>query len=141
VIERMHRVHVLLAIAPHVPQQATPSADAACMSAFCPWPRLSLVPRLRYAAPFAAAVATGGRTARTRVQVCFTKGLTYGRAASVMCMQYFSVVVSEILGAALFHEVTSGLAALGMCIVVASMVAFVTWEARRKQAGASGRLP
>jgi hypothetical protein len=79
-----------------------------------------------------------------RVQVCITKGLTYGRAASVMCMQYFSVVVSELAGMALFHEFTSPLGALGVALIIASMVAFVFWETWRKQAlqgGASERRP
>jgi hypothetical protein len=66
------------------------------------------------------------------VQVCITKGLSYGRAAPVTCMQYLSIVVSEVVGMALFHEFTSGLGVLGTCLITASMACCVTWEVRRK---------
>lgn len=62
-------------------------------------------------------------------QICITIGLRNGKAASVMSMQYLSIVVSEFLGMLMFQEFTGALALLGMLVVVACMVFFVWWEA------------
>ena len=65
-------------------------------------------------------------------QICITKGLANARAASVMCMQYFSIVISELAGMLVFGEFTSAWGLVGMGLVVTSMIAYVFWEARRK---------
>jgi drug/metabolite transporter (DMT)-like permease len=68
-------------------------------------------------------------------QICITTGLRNGRAASVMNMQYLSIVVSQLLGMLVFHEFTGALALLGMLVVVASMVLFVWCESLAQDAG------
>lgn len=56
-------------------------------------------------------------------QVCVIKGLSKAKAASVMCMQYFSIVFSQIAGMLFFGEFTSFWGDVGMVIIVASMCA------------------
>jgi drug/metabolite transporter (DMT)-like permease len=65
-------------------------------------------------------------------QVCITNGLTHGRAVSVMCMQYLSIVTSELIGMLLFEEYTTGWGLVGMFLVVGTMVVYVLWESKRK---------
>ena len=71
-------------------------------------------------------------TKRLQLQVCITKGLSHGRAASVMSMQYLAIVLSQVAGMALFGEYTSVAGIIGMCLVVGSMVVYVCWESARK---------
>jgi uncharacterized membrane protein len=78
------------------------------------------------------------QTTGSRVQVCITKGLSYGRAATVMCMQYFSIVISEVAGVLLFREYPNFWGLSGMALVVSSMVAYVYAEAHRKARQGSG---
>lgn len=49
-----------------------------------------------------------------------------------MSMQYFSIVISQVAGMALFGEYTSVLGVVGMCLVVGSMIMYVCWESARK---------
>ena len=69
-------------------------------------------------------------------QVCITKGLANARAASVMCMQYLSIVISQAAGMALFGEFTTWRGGVGMALVVLSMVFYMWWETARKSRGA-----
>jgi drug/metabolite transporter (DMT)-like permease len=66
-------------------------------------------------------------------QVCITKGLANARAASVMCMQYFSIVISQLAGMLLFREFTSWIGDAGMVLIVLSMVVYMKLETGRKQ--------
>jgi drug/metabolite transporter (DMT)-like permease len=65
-------------------------------------------------------------------QICITKGLANAKAASVMCMQYFSIVISQLAGMLLFGEYTTLLGDAGMVIVVVSMLIYVWCESRTK---------
>lgn len=63
-------------------------------------------------------------------QFCTTKGLAKARAASVMGMQYWSLVLSVAAGWALFGEVATVVQAGGMAVIVVSMLGFLWYEAR-----------
>jgi uncharacterized membrane protein len=65
-------------------------------------------------------------------QVCITKGLANARAASVMCMQYLSIVISQLAGMLLFGEFTSWVGDAGMILIVLSMVVYMRIESDRK---------
>jgi hypothetical protein len=74
----------------------------------------------------------------TVVQMCITKGLSHAKAASVMCMQYFSIVISQAAGMLLFGEFLTWQADIGMALVVGSMVFYMWWEARARKQRRSG---
>ena len=63
-------------------------------------------------------------------QLCTTKGLAKAKAASVMSMQYFSLVFSQLAGVFVFGEVTTPPQAAGMALIVASMLGYLWYEAR-----------
>jgi drug/metabolite transporter (DMT)-like permease len=65
-------------------------------------------------------------------QVCITKGLANARAASVMCMQYFSIISSQLAGMLIFGEFTTLPGDMGMLLIVLSMGAYVWWESSRR---------
>jgi drug/metabolite transporter (DMT)-like permease len=65
-------------------------------------------------------------------QICITKGLHKAKAASVMCMQYFSIVFSQLAGTLLFREFTSVWGDVGMVVIVASMCIYMWVESRGK---------
>jgi hypothetical protein len=67
------------------------------------------------------------------LQVCITKGLAHARAASVMCMQYFSIVISQLAGMLIFQEFTTWQGDVGMALVVSSMAIYMWWESKSKQ--------
>ena len=69
----------------------------------------------------------------SQVQVCIMKGLLHGRAASVMICQYLSIVISQALGMALFHEFSWPASIVGMCLIVGSMLVFMIWDGARKR--------
>ena len=66
-------------------------------------------------------------------QVCITKGLANAKAASVMCMQYFSIVISQLAGMLIFSEFTTWQGDVGMGMVVASMAVYMWWESHTKK--------
>jgi drug/metabolite transporter (DMT)-like permease len=66
-------------------------------------------------------------------QICITNGLSKAKAASVMCMQYFSIVFSQLAGMLLFEEFTGFWGALGMFIIISSMCIYMWVEARNKK--------
>ena len=64
--------------------------------------------------------------------LCSTKGLAKAKAASVMSMQYCSLVFSQLAGVVLFAEYPSLAEAAGMVVIVVSMVGYLWYEARAK---------
>lgn len=80
-----------------------------------------------------AALLLGQGLAGYGNQVCITMGLRNAKAASVMCMQYFSIVISQLAGMLLFNEFTTWVGDAGMGLVVLSMAVYLWWEARCKQ--------
>ena len=63
-------------------------------------------------------------------QVCTTKGLQRAKAASVMSMQYFSLVFTQIAGVVVFGEVPTAVQAAGMGMIVLCMLGYLWYEAR-----------
>lgn len=66
-------------------------------------------------------------------QICITNGLSKAKAASVMCMQYFSIVFSQLAGMWFFGEFISFWGNVGMVVIVASMCIYMWVEARSKK--------
>jgi drug/metabolite transporter (DMT)-like permease len=66
-------------------------------------------------------------------QVCITKGLSKAKAASVMCMQYFSIVFSQLAGIWFFGEFISFWGNVGMMVIVGSMCVYLLVEAKSKK--------
>jgi drug/metabolite transporter (DMT)-like permease len=66
-------------------------------------------------------------------QICITKALSKAKAASVMCMQFFSIVFSQLAGMLLFEEFTGFWGALGMFIIISSMCIYMWVEARNNK--------
>eukprot|EP00892_Ulva_mutabilis_P007920 jgi/Ulvmu1/54/UM001_0057.1 len=69
-------------------------------------------------------------------QLLMTLGLARANAASVMSMQYFSLVFSQIAGVVVFHEYTTQVQVTGMGITVLSMLGYLWCEARNQKAAA-----
>ena len=65
-------------------------------------------------------------------QLCTTKGLAKAKAASVMSMQYCSLVFTQLAGVVLFAEYPSLPQAAGMVVIVVSMVGYLWYEGRAK---------
>ena len=65
-------------------------------------------------------------------QFCTLTGLSKAKAASVMSMQYFALVFSQLAGVFLFGELTTPPQAVGMIIIVASMLSYLWYEAKNK---------
>ena len=63
-------------------------------------------------------------------QLCTTKGLEKAKAASVMSMQYCSIVLTQLAGVVLFAEYPSLPEGAGMVVIVVSMVGYLWYEAR-----------
>eukprot|EP00892_Ulva_mutabilis_P006920 jgi/Ulvmu1/45/UM001_0048.1 len=63
-------------------------------------------------------------------QLCTTLGLAKAKAASVMSMQYFSLIFSQIAGTLVFGEFTTPAQTAGMAIIVTCMLGYLWHEAR-----------
>lgn len=63
-------------------------------------------------------------------QICMTKALAKGKVASVLCVQYISIVFSQLAGWFIFGEYVNYLGNLGMAVIVTSMCTFMWFEVK-----------